>query len=179
MDVRRRHRHSAQFHVICNVYFLIIRQKFQPKIKNHLHCSLKLKQNQLRFSQSVRHKRNKVSVSSGGRLTRGLRPLSLCLLVAVGRRRLRPLQLLLLQPLLLLLQVRRHVVEGHLVQVLEAAAGLWGGCGVTGQEDSNFNYSFNSRRLIDEMLQVFPKETEKIWSYVIMWYLDKVTDYNR
>lgn len=63
-------------------------------------------------------------MSSGGRLTRGLRPLSLCLLVAVGRRRLRPLQLLLLQPLLLLLQVRRHVVEGHLVQVLEAAAGL-------------------------------------------------------
>ena len=38
-------------------------QKFKPKIKNHLHRSLKLKQNQLRFSQSVRHKGNDVTAS--------------------------------------------------------------------------------------------------------------------
>ena len=72
--MRRRHRHSAQFRVICNIYFLIIRQKFKPKIKNHLHRPLKLKQNQLRFSQSVRHKGNKATVSV--RWTTDSRPLT-------------------------------------------------------------------------------------------------------
>lgn len=52
----------------------------------------------------------------------------LCLLVPAAILSLGPLDLLLLQPLLLLLQVRRHVIEAHLLQVVEAAARAGRGC---------------------------------------------------
>lgn len=61
--------------------------------------------------------------------------LLLGLLVAVCFLWRPPLQLLLLQPLLLLLQVRRHVVEAHLVQMLEAVVGPRGGCCAREQQE--------------------------------------------
>lgn len=54
----------------------------------------------------------------------------LCSFEAGGALRPRPLLLPALQPLLLLLQVRRHVVKALLLQVIQANAGpqrRWGG----------------------------------------------------
>ncbi len=91
---------------------------------------------QLRFIiQSIKHKGNNSalksasqSVCSGRWLSYSFWSLLLGLLVAVCFLCRPPLQLLLLQSLLLLMQVRRHIVKAHLAQMLEAVVGPCGGC---------------------------------------------------
>lgn len=69
------------------------------------------------FSQANRNLQRNVRDAASARCFRRL-----CFFDAVGVLRPRPLLLLALQPLLLLLQVRCHVVKTLLLQVLEARA---------------------------------------------------------